>query len=163
MSVGMYISSYHKLKGTPKSKPQDLYSLNELKKLENYSKIISDLETNLDIDTEKINPNEKMFVFPNDLDEIFSVTREKDEGTINQYTEKPFIYYVDIYNWEEFYEPFSEFLQSLNAPFELWKIWEGKVEVSDLRTVELSDLNSYCLEKIYGLNEYLDPIVGIHE
>lgn len=163
MSVGIYITSYQKLKQTPVSSNLELFSLSELRQLNNFEEIVSDLENNLGINVKKVDPNEKMFVFPNDMDETFSVKRDKEEGTINRYTNSPFIYYVDVYEWENFYGPFSEYLQSLNVSFELWKIWEDKVELNDLKTIKLVSLDSQSLEKIFGLNDYLDPIVGIYE
>ncbi|MBO0453907.1 hypothetical protein [Candidatus Enterococcus murrayae] len=105
------------------------------------------------------------FMSLNDLrcQENFTVTRDQDEGVIHKYTTKPFVYYIDIYSWKNFYEYFSDYLKSLNSPFELWKIWEDSYEYEDLITTKIESLDTQTLEKIFGLNEYLDPIVGIYE
>lgn len=163
MSVGIYIASYQKLTQTPVSSDSELFSLNELCRLDNFEEIVSDLENNLGINVKNVDPDEKMSVLLNDLDETFSVKRENEESTINRYTNRPFIYYVDVYDWGNFYGPFSEYLQSINGSFELWEIEEDKVELKDLRTIKLVSLDSQSLERILDLNDYLNPIVGIYE
>ncbi|MDT2600814.1 hypothetical protein P7D85_13585 [Enterococcus hulanensis] len=162
MSIGMYLASDHKLTTTPQSASSELLSINDLKKYENYATLISNLKTNLGIDPQASDPNEKLFVLLDDEEEVFSVMRDRDEGTINQYTDKPFIYYVDIYNWEQFYQSFANYLQSLQAPFELWEIWEGTVDLQALETVQLDELNEQALEKLFGNNEYSNPVVGVY-
>lgn len=162
MSIGMYLASDHRLATTPQSASSELLSINDLKKYENYAMLISNLKTNLGIDPQASDPNEKLFVLLDEEEEVFSVTRDRDEGTINQYTDKPFIYYVDIYNWEQFYHSFANYLQSLEAPFELWKVWEGTVDLQALETVQLDKLNEQALEKLFGNNEYMNPVVGVH-
>ncbi|MBX8938618.1 hypothetical protein [Enterococcus gilvus] len=162
MSIGMYLASDHRLTTTPQSASSELLSINDLKKYENYATLISNLKTNLGIDPQASDPNEKLFALLDDEEEVFSVTRDRDEGTINQYTDKPFIHYVDIYNWEQFYHSFANYLQSLQAPFELWKIWEGIVDLQALETVQMDELNEQALEKLFGNNEYMNPVVGVH-
>lgn len=132
MSLGMYLASDHKLTTPPRPEPLDLLSLNDLKKMENHASVISELKKNLGIDPKAVDPNEKMFVLLDDDEEVFTVTRDRDEGTIHQYTEKPYIYCVDNYDRQKFFGPFSDYLQSLERPFELWTIWEGKFELDDL-------------------------------
>lgn len=162
MSIGMYLASDHRLTTTPQSASSELLSINDLKKYENYATLISNLKTNLGIDPQASDPNEKLFVLLDDEEEVFSVMRDRDEGTINQYTDKPFIYYVDIYNWEQFYHSFANYLQSLQVPFELWKNWEGTVDLQALETVQLDELNEQALEKLFGNNEYMNPVVGVY-
>lgn len=163
MSIGMYIASFYDLKIENSSSSSELFSINDLKKFENYADLISNLKVNMGIDIKEIDPTEKIFVFPEESEENFSVKRDKDDGTINKYTTKPFIYYVDIFSWKNFYEKFSELLKNINAPFELWLIWEDKYEANDLKTFELHSIDPLTLERVFGLNEYLDPIVGIYE
>lgn len=163
MSLGMYLASNHKLTTPPQPESADLLSLNDLKKLENYTTIVSELKTNLGIDPKAVDPNEKMFVFLDDDEEAFSVTRDRDEGTIHQYTDKPYIYSVAIYDFQQFFEPFSDYLQCLQPPFELWKIGEGRFEPDDLETVRIDTLDKPNLEKLFGIDDYLNPIVGVYE
>ncbi|MDU5334665.1 hypothetical protein [Enterococcus sp.] len=163
MSLGMYIASDHKLTTPPQPESGDLLSLNDLKKLENHTSVISELKTNLGIDPKEVDPNEKMFVFLDDDEEAFSVTRDRDAGTIHQYTDKPYIYSVAIYDCQNFFDPFSDYLQSLQPPFELWKIGEGRFEPDDLKAVRIDTLNKQNLEKLFGFDDYLNPIVGVYE
>ncbi|MFR3687144.1 MAG: hypothetical protein ACLTXM_19150, partial [Enterococcus sp.] len=154
---------FHKLKlpHTDTSSPER--SLNELKELENHSAMLVDLEKNLGIDVKAIDSDEKIFVLLDESDAGFSVIRDRENGTITSYTDRPFIYYVDVYDWEKFYQPFSQYLQSLETPFELWKIWEGKLEVHELKRVQIGELSVSRLEELYEMDTYLHPIVGTYD
>lgn len=163
MSQGMYIVSDHKLTTPPRPESVDLLSLNDLKKLENHTSVISELKTNLGIDLKEVDPKEKRFVFLDDDEEAFSVTRDCDAGTIHQYSDKPYIYFVNIYDCQKFFAPFSDYLQSLQPSFELWKIGEGSFEPDDLKAVCIDTLDKQNLEKLFGLDDYLNPIVGVYE
>lgn len=88
------------------------------------------------------------------------MTRDRENGTITSYTDKPFIYYVDVYDWKKFYQPFSQYLQFLEAPFELWKIWEGRLEVHELKRVQIKEISAHQLEKLI---DYYQPVVGSYE
>lgn len=162
MSIGIYLASYQKLKQTPRSTNcLQEFSVNELRKLDNFAEIALSIESDLGMMLKDIDPNEKMFVFleEEDLAEKFSVKRDRDKGTINHYTDQPFIYHVDIYDWKNFYREFSEYLQSLNSSFELWKIREDEVALADLKKIELLNLDSRSLERILDGDEYWDPLV----
>ncbi|MGG5372301.1 hypothetical protein [Enterococcus sp. AZ196] len=163
MSIGMYLVSNHKLKISSHIVSSEFMSLNDLRRQENFASILTDLKKNFAIDPKNVDPEEKIFLLPDDSEEIFTVTKDQDEGVIHKYTTKPFVYYIDIYSWKNFYEYFSDYLKSLNSPFELWKIWEDSYEYEDLITTKIESLDTQTLEKIFGLNEYLDPIVGIYE
>ena len=161
MSVGFYIATSEKVRETEATSSLELLSLNDLKKLVNYPSIQAQLETNLGIDLGGVDHNEKLFVFPNKLGELFSVTIEKETSTIHKYTNKPYLYYVDIYEWEGFYDAFSHYLKSVSQPFELWKIWEDRFEPNAVKVLPLTSLTPAYLEKTFGINEYLTPIMGI--
>lgn len=163
MSIGIYIASYHKINVPFSREPSEILSVNDLRKLENYTDIVADLKKNLVIDVSDLDPNEKLFMFLDESAESFSIKRDKDSGTINSYTDKPFIYYVDVYSWENFYEPFTDFLRTINAPLELWRIWEDEYEIDDLKTVKLDSLDAVTLKKEFGMYDYFGPIVGIYE
>ena len=163
MSIGIYLASFQKLKLPQTTAASNELSLNELKKLEDHRTILAELEKNLGIDTKVIDPNEKLFVLLDETDDGFSVTRDQENGTITSYTDKPFVYYVDVYDWKKFYQPFSQYLQSLEAPFELWKIWEGRLEVHELKKVQIKEISAHQLEKLIGLDDYYQPVVGSYE
>lgn len=165
MSIGIYIASFYDLKiRETADQGSEYYSINDLKMFDNYSDIIADLKANLSLDFKKIDESEKIFLFPDETEESFSVKRERDSrGVIWQYTDRPFIYYIDIYSWDNLYKELSELLQPINFPFELWLIWEDSYEADDLKKVKLDSLDPLTLEKSFGINEYLDPIVGFYE
>lgn len=163
MSIGIYLASFQKLKLPQTTASSNELSLNELKKLDNHRTILAELEENLGIDTKVIDPNEKLFVLLDESDAEFSVIRDRDNGTITSYTDKPFIYYVDVYDWKKFYQPFSQYIQSLEAPFELWKIWEGRLDVHELKKGQIKELSAHNLEKLIGLDDYYQPIVWSYE
>jgi hypothetical protein len=58
------------------------------------------------------------------------------------------------------YTPLTEYLQTLDVPFELWRIWEGKAELGDLERITVKKVNKQTVKKVIGANEYLNPIVG---
>lgn len=163
MSIGIYLASFQKLKLPQTTASSNELSLNELKKLDNHRTILAELEENLGIDTKVIDPNKKLFVLLDESDAEFSVIRDRDNGTITSYTDKPFIYYVDVYDWKKFYQPFSQYIQSLEAPFELWKIWEGRLDVHELKKGQIKELSAHNLEKLIGLDDYYQPIVWSYE
>ena len=160
MTVGIYLASYHKLAIKPKTNASASLSFNELCRLQDDAAILQDMETNLGIKVNEIDPNEKMFVLLQDDEETFSIQRDREKGTIDRYTDKPFIYYITIYDWDRVYTPLTEYLQTLDVPFELWRIWEGKAELGDLERITVKKVNKQTVKKVIGANEYLNPIVG---
>lgn len=160
MTVGIYLASYHKLAITSKTNASASLSYNELCRLQDDAAILQDMETNLGIKVNEIDPNEKMFMLLQDDEETFSIQRDREKGTIDRYTDKPFIYYITIYDWDRVYTPLTEYLQTLDVPFELWRIWEGKAELGDLERITVKKVNKQTVKKVIGANEYLNPIVG---
>ncbi|MDU5511794.1 hypothetical protein [Enterococcus gilvus] len=160
MTVGIYLASYHKLAITLKTNASASLSFNELCRLQDDAAILQDMETNLGIKVNEIDPNEKMFMLLQDDEETFSIQRDREKGTIDRYTDKPFIYYITIYDWDRVYTPLSEYLQTLDVPFELWRIWEGKAELGDLERITVKKVYKQTVKKVIGANEYLNPIVG---
>ncbi|AXG37327.1 hypothetical protein EGCR1_00835 [Enterococcus gilvus] len=160
MTVGIYLASYHKLAITSKTNASASLSYNELCRLQDDAAILQDMETNLGIKVNEIDPNEKMFMLLQDDEETFSIQRDREKGTIDRYTDKPFIYYIAIYDWDHVYAPLTEYLQTLDVPFELWRIWEGKAEQDDLERITMKEVNKRTVKKVIGANEYLNPIVG---
>ena len=62
-----------------------------------------------------------------------------------------------------FYPHLSDYLKNLNSSFELWKIWEDEVDLQSVETRQITKLDVKTLSKIFGSNDFLNPIVGIYE
>ncbi|MGX7196219.1 hypothetical protein [Enterococcus olivae] len=162
MSVGMYLASDRKLNVEKKNNTDTFYSLDELKKFDNSRSIISDIKSNLELNIYELDPKEKIFTFLNDNDKHFQVEENIDIGAINSYSQKPYIYYIDVFDWNLFYPYLSEYLKNLNSSFELWKIWEDEIDLESVEIRQISKLDTKTLSKIFGRNDFLNPIVGIY-
>lgn len=164
MSLGFYLATHQPLRlaNTKNADTLDLNSLTDLEK--NAPQLLEDLTKNLGIDQNNIDPSEKLFVIlPEKFDEQpFEIIAETEPETIARYTKTPFLYYIDIYNWDNFYPSLSEYLLTLNQSFELWLIWENKFEPEDVSITKLNNLTEKNIADIFGDNEYLHPIVGIY-
>ena len=163
MSIGMYLASDGKLNVKKMNDTNTFYSLDDLKKFDNSSSIISDIKSNLGLNIYELDSKEKIFTFLNDNDEYFQVEETVDIGVINSYTQKPYIYYIDVFDWKLFYPHLSDYLKNLNSSFELWKIWEDEEDLQSVETRQITKLDVKTLSKIFGSNDFLNPIVGIYE
>lgn len=165
MSIGFYLATNSRINLEENTEYSEMISINEIVKFANSDNLISDFEKNIGIDLIDIDKDDKIFTIIEDEKQVqpFNVIKDSGDGVISKYTAKRNIYYIDLYNWNFFYDRLSEFLISASIPFELWMIWEDKYEIESLITVNLKYLDSNYLEKVYGKNEYLNPIVGIFE
>ncbi|MEG0078536.1 MULTISPECIES: hypothetical protein [Enterococcus] len=165
MSIGFYLATNSRINLEENTEYSEMISINEIVKFANSDNLISDFEKNIGIDLSDIDKDDKIFTIIEDEKQVqpFNVIKDSGDGVISKYTAKKNIYYIDLYNWNSFYDRLSEFLISVSIPFELWMIWEDKYEIEALVTINLENLDSNYLEKVYGKNEYLNPIVGIYE
>ncbi|PAB00476.1 hypothetical protein [Enterococcus canintestini] len=163
MSIGFYFATDSKINLEENTECSGMISINDIMKFANADNLISDFVKNMEIDLSNIDKDDKIFTIIEDEKKAqpFNVIKDSGDGIISKYTAKKNIYYLDLYSWNFFYDRLSEFLIRSSDSFELWMIWEDKYEIEDLVTVKLKYLDSNYLEKVYGKNEYLNPIVGI--